>query len=970
MNTTSKFNNDLRERALTIMINPDDLSVRWLSEYLEVDNGEDFVFKATMRAYCAILQGVESSVTASLVRDVFRNQSIQSTEIGLVILFGRTCGDDPVVLANCVESMLQAIGEGGLEDTMSEAYCAVAECCVGMGHLEEASIFFHKALPVCRTIDALLGVIICKFKMGSIREAREQFDFVMETQSSALESAELLFVKFLFSNDLVDLNECLNLHIGRFRSENDPINLVTTMNPPFMLDVARQYMGARSYARALNVCETILKYLPRHVPATLALAECYWRTGKNEETKRLLAKINSSTDAVLMHIEILLEDNDAVLAGAMLDELPNRDSNVRLHALFWLLKAKLIFLDTKELRRAIHVLIEGSRCPGGSREVKESISLLLAKAYGEMGDFASAHECVRTSGCIDANVLAVATAELLILEQRFDEAFSELRSVSSDSPIMKKSTELKISIILKHKRGNKNLITAVRETCTGDSSDWERIGDIFLNLGEVDEAITMLEQSPKRDFVKIFEALVLGHRYDEAVHLARTEWRNSSDKNLRARLVQLLSNMRRFDEAVEAAESDSELTQNVFENAYFSTGNLDWVNQAVAALEASLQAPMQRDLKAARLTRLGEWRLRTGQCQLARASFEQAVKLNSTNEGAIIGLSKSHIELGDMEKASQFLEQCAASEPVSALRKRIGAAWKRANEIPGLPIHITQDQIDAISENPSFRIMALYRAGRLSELGSSDPIESVDIAFYTSNIKFLRDLYRSASGTHRVKIATKLVILIVRGCMQKRSCDKHQMEELTELGPFDDSLCRSIISILLVEVSPPNSNDTLVECFLSVLATLVIEKSVSKAKTILKHACQKIVERAVFNESDFWLAESILQLYVEIRLERKEASKAVAEAEFLSSLARGSAKGWKLLGQVYRDVGRYDEAINAFENSLLFHSCVETLEWLAELVYKQKREYFRVLQLITNTELRTKRMTELFEKSIIKLHAL
>jgi hypothetical protein len=49
---------------------------------------------------------------------------------------------------------------------------------------------------------------------------------------------------------------------------------------------------------------------------------------------------------------------------------------------------------------------------------------------------------------------------------------------------------------------------------------------------------------------------------------------------------------------------------------------------------------------------------------------------------------------------------------------------------------------------------------------------------------------------------------------------------------------------------------------------------------------------------------------------------------------------------------------------------VETLEWLAELVYKQKREYFRVLQLITNTELRTKRMTELFEKSIVKLHAL
>ncbi|CAD7958852.1 unnamed protein product, partial [Amoebophrya sp. A25] len=140
-------------------------------------------------------------------------------------------------------------------------------------------------------LNALLGLIQCRIAEGHVDDAAEQLEFLRETQASFGRSSRSSYLGALVAQGrkqataLQLLNEALTVHISDFRTSIG-YEFYARLDADYMMCISNEYIasanvsagtsskkGGSQVTRALQVLETLSKFLPGSLSVQIALAK-------------------------------------------------------------------------------------------------------------------------------------------------------------------------------------------------------------------------------------------------------------------------------------------------------------------------------------------------------------------------------------------------------------------------------------------------------------------------------------------------------------------------------------------------------------------------------------------------------------------------------------------------------------------------------------------------------------------------
>mmetsp|Transcript_60950 Transcript_60950/g.108295 ORF Transcript_60950/g.108295 Transcript_60950/m.108295 type:complete len:1353 (-) Transcript_60950:75-4133(-) len=480
------------------------------------------------------------------------------------------------------------------------------------GDMAKAEQTFHQAVAKDETdVRALYGIINCRLQEGHLDDAEEQLEFLSEIQISVGKSPDLAYLQSLVAwrkrkdaeTALNLLNETLTLHITNFKSAVG-YEFFIKLNADFMLDIAREYLqhtssipkeeaskpGGGPLLRAVQVLETLTRFVPGLVPAQVLLAKAKLSLGDSDAALRILQQClkldPSNADTYLLFARVYLDKEAPEVALQYMEQGLSHDFTVRNHPLYHLVKAQV--LETQGDREgAVKVLqsamdLPGVRTVGGdakpqtsktvrlSETDRSALFTLLVALLTKLKRLDDASKAVKNAiaefaGTSEEVKILIANSQLSIEKGEIDQALNMLRTMKPDHPQFPKAKAAMADIYLKHRKDKKAYARCYKAIVDHAPTvqNYLILGDALLSIQEPDDAIKAFQEAldiekGKGDpelVRKIGKAMMQTHDYERAIQYYNDALRkHPSVMELRQDLARLFKRLQRWDDAIRELE--------------------------------------------------------------------------------------------------------------------------------------------------------------------------------------------------------------------------------------------------------------------------------------------------------------------------------------------------------------------------------------------------------------------------------
>ena len=834
-----------------------------------------------------------------------RDTSVASPELLDIIEVFISCVDIPCeALKLCVSILEDLVADG--EKMRFRVIYMVGCLKLRLGDESGASAQFHSALGLSDSMDALLGVIECKLLTGERSEGEEKFEFLRDTQSGASENANFLFLDFKISGNVDSLNKALNVHVSTFlHVDRRSLEYVAAINSQFMYELAEALKSSGCTVRAVKVLETLLRVFPRSEKIILLLADCH-EESENFDVAISVLKQGASFRTVVRLAEILLRVKGPESAMETLEGAQSSNIlQVRSCCIFWVVKA---LLAGEDARSQIPFLLQGLDVVD---EDRAELEIKLIEAYIAVCDFRKANEYLNNH-VVEVDASHLCRAKVCVAQRHADAALGELERIPKASKYHQECTVLRLEIFCS--TSTKKRI--FRKILNDNVSKLDQLGYWYLRIGDVDAAIRCFQQC-SGSTKNLAEAYLLAHRYDEAIALLEGP-----------RLIEVLLMLHRYHDALLFIDRESSLERfHVIDAAWKWTKNREWISKG---LEASVsRESMQLDVLSLSEIHaiLGEWKLYDRAVHEAKEDFQVAIKLNSKNERALLGLSKTLIKENPSHALSclyQIQSVQYKPEALSLLRN-----FQSSTSMPKL---LDEKFIDlARNIGPELLVVACYRLDQFallqSILGTTSTEEQLYMkalmAFWDSDEQVLmKEIDRLDPGEKRDSLIFKFLHLrfFITGTSIDSVFDK--------ISFTNSQKYRFYFGLFFVQESKHESvahNE---------LAKILFDAYVcdkKRKKMHLKKLFHLVKSKTDFTEFEFTLIHTGLTALGETYFSVRNYEKAIDVLEMLCDLCRGDKHAVSKLGLCYFHKRMWAESVQSLSRSSMTH---ENVRYLAKSLSK------------------------------------
>ena len=874
--------------------------VRSMDQFSELLESE----RQFMEAFCLIVLGGTDERISSLLRETFRVTTASS--FGLIAYRMRlvicVSFERETIRDACCDSISDLLSIPSLPSLIRADLLELLGWVNLIRSDNESALDLFTRSVSCNPSSgfALLCLVRCKAKLGRKEEAEEQFELITQTHPEIRKESLFFLVASEISGDLDCIDSGFFLHMKAMESmDKSSFDYSIQLNPLLLMEFGNRI----TTERAVRAMEYILSVFPRSAPAILSLADCRMRQGKRDEAKEMLRSIMVTNSEAAMKLARELESEGRV-ADALeildLSSVGNREIGENFY--YGLLRAKNIL---PQFRLAIPILTESLANGVGSASDKLELVLRLSHCFLETGQDRSALTLLEKSKAEwppSEDRLRLAISTVLLKQGKFDSALLELEDVSKQCL---EAISLRLDI---HKvQGNVKAYIRTLVEAVG-VAEWRYIGDKYLAIGEVDEAITCYEHDGSAQ-KQLVDALMLAHRYDEAEKLIRS----GAHSECISVLIELLVGRENFSGALDylSEHSDSRpwrLIVAVVQAAWKSTGDSLWLHRGVGLLDSrseSVSSDEQSEISGIR----GEWFIHLNDCDNAFIEFDDSLKLNPSNNRALLGIAQVFFRRGQLEAAREYAG-------------RISSDFKEEAEIFLSSIELPRDDSDRIPLvlTPSWiatyryeQVIADYRCGKRTSIeaseGGDDAIVAAAVAesLYGKDVCVIRSFARKCQSS---KWRDVILFRAIHVLLFERNEAQEAKQIFGELS-FNANACDEfkLFNALLNNTDTPVGLPTLYQSFLDSAKS-------KKLKSILKRVFENIIKKSVsFSLSELAIVEVVLDKLSSIRIHRKEFYKAVPVCEYWCALVGGNPLAWSRLGLVYLRVGLVSDAVQALEKA-------------------------------------------------------
>ncbi|EAN76789.1 hypothetical protein, conserved [Trypanosoma brucei brucei TREU927] len=471
------------------------------------------------------------------------------------------------------------------------------------GEYKTALATFKKASASAdSSVLPLLGLIRCLIFTGNLDDAAKQIEFPNEIQASNQRNPELSALNAILQwrrhrNESKALHfldqtaEAIRQEVG---SGSSGLELYIKLNPPLMLEVAKEYMHHcrteppdPTVSKADPIaekCKRHLELLLRHVPGCLEgqllLSKVYFVSGNLNKAQAMITTNirheHAIPDAFLLSAQICQYVGNVSLASQALEQALTLDFEVKDQPLYNLLYGSVLGMMNKHkealeaLQEALKVVKDKSHVTAKGRLVQPlsvqdhvSLYLLIAQTHLKLHDAEEARATVAEATALfkdtaQAGRVAIASA-MIAARTDVDRALEILRQVPPRSDFFIAAKTRMANIYLIHRQNRQMYAECfeqlVEEVATAQS--YIALGEAYTNIQEPEKSISAYEKAKAIDpdnsdlAVLIGRALVSTHDYQRAIRYYRDAV--ASDKSkfaVRADLATLFWHLGAVDHAI------------------------------------------------------------------------------------------------------------------------------------------------------------------------------------------------------------------------------------------------------------------------------------------------------------------------------------------------------------------------------------------------------------------------------------
>jgi tetratricopeptide repeat protein 21B len=400
---------------------------------------------------------------------------------------------------------------------------------------------------------------------GEILDAEMQLEFVKELQAAP--APEMSFnMALVASRRYKDVDTAVG-HLDRAstqqlaKARKLPLGsaFYTSLNPDFLLEIAREYLkhcgeadgsaldegsrAAQLLGKATRVLHEVAKHSPGLLDSQMQLARAHYLRADYEAALRCCSSIAKAdptfADAALLHAQILLKLDKTRQAGAVLDSALSHNFAVREQPLFQLIKAQILHLQGEfaeaetMLSRAIAAQggagaragAQNQKSAGGRQrgaamppppttlpeELKLNLSdkcslhmqlvdALLAQQKVSEAQSAMAAAVVEFDGTPVEGRLQIANAKVQVVKGDIESALQLLRAIPSESAHYHAARKALADLYLEH-RNDKRAYAACHEEVAAANptvASYMMLGEAYMAVLEPEKAIAAFETALRK----------------------------------------------------------------------------------------------------------------------------------------------------------------------------------------------------------------------------------------------------------------------------------------------------------------------------------------------------------------------------------------------------------------------------------------------------------------------------------------
>ena len=309
-----------------------------------------------------------------------------------------------------------------------------------MGEYDVATDTYRRALKMDESsLASLEGLIYCHIKLGQLRDASQQMEFLEVISSESTKRPMKCFLQALLAwhvtqdrgDQLVRLQEAIQRHMEQLkvvvqRGDLSTYGMMEALDPIFLIEIAQEFIqipedhvdsekpaqdssgNGNILAKGVNILEKVIKKAPGFTQAQLYLAQAKFKTLEYDQASRVvstLLKIQpSNAPGHLLQARIALEREQFVAASSSLEQALSYDFAIRNTPSYHLIKAKVLEkkgdLDEAKdvIEEALNVHFKKSSKKKKTVQIslsdQASIYIQMAEIYGQLGDTQKASDVV------------------------------------------------------------------------------------------------------------------------------------------------------------------------------------------------------------------------------------------------------------------------------------------------------------------------------------------------------------------------------------------------------------------------------------------------------------------------------------------------------------------------------------------------------------------------------------------------
>ncbi|XP_062122362.1 tetratricopeptide repeat protein 21B-like [Drosophila sulfurigaster albostrigata] len=457
-----------------------------------------------------------------------------------------------------------------------------------LNKIVNAELTFRLACDVnSRNFEAFCGLTLCKLKAQmnaeNRQQIRQQLAFLMKLAEYKPNPLVLYMSALLAETDNIKeqqlspvqiLGEAIELHFRKLESFSFGIDYIRHMNPEFMLDLCKTFIGhtppllQKAYFEinlsmgqqsmhitikdTLNILESILQICPGHQGAMFMRGNIYFICGEYSKAVTQLRSVlnvvgEKYTDAYLLLAQILVEKKQYTKAFEYLELALVHKFTVRDMPMYHLLKG-IIYKNQNNILEAHQSFLLAMQLAGGGVKteiqpldysldkrltISDKMTLYIELIYilREMPDSQGIYESERIlqtaieefKGTVEMGRLVIAHSKLKIEKSDISTAIDLLSSIKPDQTYYVQARIQLANIYLQHQKNRCGFAKCFKDLVEirPEPQNFLMLGEACLSIQETTTAICAYRNAYKMSPSNAVLARELGRAYVKSHHYAK-----------------------------------------------------------------------------------------------------------------------------------------------------------------------------------------------------------------------------------------------------------------------------------------------------------------------------------------------------------------------------------------------------------------------------------------------------------------